>query len=501
MSVVEKPQQTDDQQQHAAKVKARAVSGVKVLTVRTFISILLRAASSLCLARLLFPKDFGLFAVTAYISGLATFFSDVGLGAALIRQNSEPTEDELTTVFCGQQIITAVVVALIVATSPFLLQAYKVSSTSAGLLIAMAFGLFLSSLRVIPMMALERSMQFPVIARCELIEGVVQTASTIVLAWLGFGAWALALGGLIRGVTGLVCVWAASPWRPRGKFQMAIVKRLAGHGVTLQLNAVIPPIINGWMPLIVSRFLGVAAVGMVGWATNIASVPMMLSGVLNRVAFPAYSRLQEDPDALERSLRATVRRLCSVFCLAMPVVVIVAPVLIPLMFGHRWTNAVVLVQWFCIEAILLTISGVLAQAQNATGFATDRLGVALATGALRWGAGFFAVVKLGLLGVGPAACAVSGFELFLSAWLIRHRFPRCAPLIGEIAVPVLGSLLLLLAALGVARACGGVHRPWGAALSLVVFLALVAVREFLSKDRPLTKELGGVVRMMRPSAG
>ena len=181
-----------------------------------------------------------------------------------------------------------------------LLHLYKLSPAALLLLVVMSLGLFLSSLRVIPMMALERDLQFPVIARCELIENLAQTTGTILLAYLGWGAWALAGGGIVRGVVGLACVWAASPWRPQGRFHFAIVKQLARFGVAYQLNAIVPSLLGGWMPLVVGRLLGVAAVGMVGWAANIASVPMMLSGVLNRVAFPAYSRLQSDPEALGR---------------------------------------------------------------------------------------------------------------------------------------------------------------------------------------------------------
>ena len=172
----------------ANSVKMRAVSGVKALAVRTVFSILLRMVSSLCLARLLFPRDYGIFGVAAYITGLGMFLSDVGLGGALVRQHQAPSKDETLTVFLSQQVLTGIVVVSVIAASPVLIHVYRLSPGASLLLVAMTLGLFFSSLRVVPMMALEREMRFGDIARCEMIENIAQTASTIALAALGAGA-------------------------------------------------------------------------------------------------------------------------------------------------------------------------------------------------------------------------------------------------------------------------------------------------------------------------
>ncbi len=484
---------------HARSVKARALSGVKVLTLRTGVSLLLRVVSSLCLAHLLFPKDYGVFAVAAYITGLGLFLSDVGLGGALVRQPGKPTNNEMFTVFCSQQIITAVMVCTVMVASPWLVHAYGLSPAAALLLGAMTLGLFFNSLRVVPMMALERELRYPAIARCELIENLVQTGATIALAALGSGAWALAGGGLLRGLVGLICIWAASPWRPRGRFEFAIVRRLARFGVAFQLNALAPTVLGGWMPLAVGRILGVAAVGLVGWATNIASVPLMLSAVINRVAFPAYSRLQSDPEALVGYLRASVRRLNVILCLAVPVAVIACPVAVPALFGHRWTAAVTLVQWFSLEVVLLSLNGLLCATQNATGFASDRLWVALVTGTLRAGLGLWAITHFGLLGLGPAVCAASLAELLISTWAVVARHPRARLIWQELFRPLLvggGSLAVAECA---ARLAAENAEPVRALTALGVFVLLMATQDALSRSRVMRTELRGLARMLRPA--
>ncbi|MGI4788482.1 MAG: oligosaccharide flippase family protein [Janthinobacterium lividum] len=482
----------------AQTVKVRAISGVKALAARTAFSVLLRVISSLFLARLLFPKDYGLFGVVSSIAGLGMFLSDMGLAGALVRQDTRPSRNEAFTVFCAQQIITAMVVTAVVVTAPLLIPLYALPPSAATLLYAMAFGLFFSSLRIVPMMALERDLKFTIIARCELLENLVQTGSTIALAYLGWGAWALAGGGLLRGIAGLALVWTASPWRPVGNFEIAIVRRLAKFGIAYQINALIPTLLGGWMPLVVGRILGVAAVGLVGWAANLASVPLMLSAVLNRVAFPAYSRLQSDPEALGRYLTASIRRTGAVLSLAVPLIVFTCPVAIAALFHARWAPAIPLVQWLSLECSVLTLTGLLASAQNAMGHSGERLGVTIGIGGLRWGLGFLAVRHFGLLGIGPAVFSISLFETWVSAHLVMRHAPGCRRLRREIFQPILTVGAFLTAALGTGSALASHSILQRAITELFVFLGLVALREKATGGRILGTELCAIYAMLQP---
>ena len=496
---VSAPTEEENESPTAAAVKTRAVSGVKVLAARTLVSVLLRVVSSLVLARLLFPQDYGVFAVFSYITSIGMFLGDVGLSGALVRQERKPSKNEMFTVFCSHQAITAVIVTAIIASSPLVVHLYSLPYSALPLLVGMSLSLFFLSLRIVPMMALERDLQFTAIARCELIENVVQTASTIALAALGCGAWALAGGGLLRGAVGLVCVWTASPWQLQGSFHFAIVKRLAKFGLAFQLNALVPTLLGGWMPIVVGRILGIAVVGLVGWATNIASVPMMLSGVLNRVAFPAYSRLQSDPEALGRYLISSIRRISAVFCLLVPLVVIVCPVLIPALFRARWTPAIPLVQWFSLECVVLTLTGLAASTQNATGRAGERLGVTIGVGLTRWVFSYVSIAYFGLAGIGPTVFLISLSELLLTCYLVQRRNSGCATLVKE----VLGPLLTVGAALALALGGGLLVAHGGpllrTAVSLLIFAALMSAREFVTQGRLLTSELRALLAMFRPS--
>jgi PST family polysaccharide transporter len=234
--------------------------------------------------------------------------------------------------------------------------------------------------------------------------------------------------------------------------------------------------------------LGKDAVGFVNWATALAATPMMLSAILNRVAFPAYCRLQDDPVGFAGYLRTSLRRLSAAFCLFIPLAVFAVPVAVPLFFGERWVPAVPLVQWFSMEAILTTLIGLLATAQNAGGRPWERLAVTVGVGVVRWSLGSWLIQRYGLTGIGPLGIFASLSELCVTAWLVARLNPALKGLVAEVVEPfVTVGLLLLGVSLALPYLVEGpwVHGLTGAGLFLVLFL----VRERIPGPLPLVGEL------------
>jgi teichuronic acid exporter len=425
------------------------------------------------------------------------FLSDVGLAGALVHQQRPPTKDEQFTVFLMQQIFAGMIALVLIFAAPRLI-AYAKLPAGAGLLLrVMAFGLFNSSLRTIPTMALERELRFGALAKIDLVQSLVATAVTLFLAWRGAGAWALVLGSLFSGTASLIILWSVSPWAPRGRFRWPIVMRLARFGLPFQLNGLVWTMFSGWVPFLVGRRLGVAAVGFANWASNLASTPMMLSAILNRVAFPSYARLQGDPIALARYLSTSIRRLLVLMSIPLATGILLCPWLIPALFRARWQPAVPLVQWFAFDTMMAVLTGIIASAQNATGRPVDRLIIATTAGLGRWGLGFVAIRTMGLAGVGPTAVAMGVAELLSSVWVLERRSPETTGLLFQLTwrLTALGSSLLVANVVGFAVAP---YRASGAAAAVGTFTLAVAIWSlFMPESLVPLAELRAAARMFQ----
>jgi PST family polysaccharide transporter len=483
-----------------ATVRHKAVAGVKALGARTLFNLVLRFFSSMVMARLLLPRDYGTFAVASWIATVGLFLSDVGLAGALVHQQAKPTKDEQFTVFLMQQVFTGLMAAILFLAAPQLTVYAKLPAGAVLLLRVMAFGLFNYSLRTNPTIALERELRFGTLAKIDVIQSVVAAAVTISLAWHGAGPWALAWGGMVSGSVSLTALLIASPWAPRGRFRWAIFTRLAKFGLPFQLNALAWTVFAGWVPFIVGRQLGVAAVGYANWASNLASTPMMLSAVLNRVAFPSYARLQADPGALAKYLAASIRRLLVLMTVPIAAGILLCPWLVPVLFRARWQPAVPLMQWFAFDTMMAVLTGIIASAQNATGRPVDRLMIATLAGVGRWGFGYLAIRSFGLAGVGPTAVAMGASELLLSAWLLKKRSPETAGLALQLIwrLSVLGASLLAANLVGLAV---GPYRLSGAAAAVAVFVFMAALSGLFTPESlvPLA-ELRAAAKMFRAPA-
>ena len=484
-------------------VQSKAVSGAKSLGVRTVVSLVLRALSSLTLSRFLFPANYGIFNAASGIAGLGQYFCDVGMGSVLVTQEREPTDDEVTTVFWLQQALTTVVVVVILACIPLLLKVYKAPASATPFLIVMAVGLFPAALRVVPVMRLERSLNFGLQAKAEMVENFAQVGVNLLLASLHFGTWALVGGAITARIVGLIAIYNVSPWRPRGRFRMDLAKRFVGRGTQFQINILAPILIGSLFPIIISRSLGLEALGFVGWAANLATVPLMLSGILNRIAFPSLSRLQSNPSEMGRVTCVLIRRVSVPLSVAFAPVMLFSPFFLPLIFDPKWSPAVPLFQWSILDSINIIMVGLLAQTLSAAGFLTARLIGAILGGCVKIALLYIAIRLFGLTGAGVGAYFGTIVELAVLVFYTRKHIEGSGSLFKDVLSPLIGVQGVAATGLIVAQVAFGATRGANlpsfvsAATATVVFGVGLLLYNFAAKTRPITTECLGLLRLIK----
>src|SRR6188508_3013008 len=107
-----------------AAIAKKALRGALALGARQVVVQAVNLAGGISLARLLTPAEFGVFGIVTFVLSFLTTLGDVGLGASLIRQHSEPDEHDYRVIFSAQQALVSLVVIAFWVAAPFLAAAY-----------------------------------------------------------------------------------------------------------------------------------------------------------------------------------------------------------------------------------------------------------------------------------------------------------------------------------------------------------------------------------------
>ncbi|HTM46261.1 MAG TPA: oligosaccharide flippase family protein [Polyangiaceae bacterium] len=450
------------------RLRALAQRGVATLVLRTVVVQVVTFGGQIALARLLEPKDFGIFAIVQFALSFFVFFGDAGLGSALIQKKEAPTREELSSVFFVQLLIALSVIVLVFVCGELIPLVWKDLPASAPwLLRALSLGFLLTTLRTLPAILMERELHFGKLAVIDLVYTMSFYVTAPTLAWLGYGPWALVISVLVQGVAALVVAYALRPFRPALMFNHKVLRPVLKFGVPFQLNKAVAFVAGALTPIYAGSKLGSGPLGYINWAQSTAYFPLRLVDVFGRIAFPLYSRLQDDRPVLGETFGRTVYLCATVTAYFVGLIFGLGPSLIHIVFGDKWLPALPLLYVYAV-----TISfGFLAPLVGALLDSTGRPGLLLRL-ALLWTALNWAVVPIttslwGMFGfaLGYAVHVVAGNLLLV---ILADKIVPHARLLRRVAAPALtGGLTFAAAKYGCADWVHGPFQLVGAILALI----------------------------------
>lgn len=285
----------------------RAVRGAFVLTGRKFLLQAISYLGSIFLARLLAPEIFGVFAIVSFVITFFSFFADAGLGAALIQKKEKLKASDLKLTFSLQQGLVLILTILIFLASPLIVKQFNLTSESVWLIRVFALSLFLTSLKTIPLILLERKLRFDKVILPEIVEVISFQLIAVLLAYLNFGVWSFIIALLIRTTLGVIVLYLISPWRPGLFWDFNKAKQLLHFGIPYQANGFIAMIKDAVMPIFVGLVAGATAVGYLNWAYTFSKIPILLMSDIFRITFPGFARIQDNKQLLSKAINKTLK--------------------------------------------------------------------------------------------------------------------------------------------------------------------------------------------------
>jgi PST family polysaccharide transporter len=316
----------------------------------------LSLASTVILARLLSPRDFGLVAMVTTVTGFLGVFKDAGLSIATV-QRERITHAQVSNLF-WINIGISFLSSLVVAASAPLIAAFYHDGRLVSITLFLSTTFLLSGSTIQHQALLKRQMRFKAIAFIEIGCMAVGIVVGISLALLRYGYWSLVGSALSMEATGLLLTWSVSQWRPRLPSRRSGIRPLLGFGTHLTLSSLVFYLARGMDNVLIGRFYGPASVGLYSRASALLMRPIeQFLGPVNAVFVPALSRLQSQPERY----RTTFLRLYEAVALAGFIFtawfLALAHPLTLVLLGRKWEQATIIFGGFTIAALAVPLAG------------------------------------------------------------------------------------------------------------------------------------------------
>ncbi len=327
--------------------RERAARGVAWQSAAQWGSQLLSFGIFTGLARILTPEAFGLVAIAGvYITFIQVFVTQ-GFGTAIIQRRQLESEHldsafwmgiATASLFCLLSLLFAGSIALI-------FREPRVAPVIWWLSLSLVF-YALSSVHIA---ILTRELDFRPLAVRSLVATGLGGAVGLLMAFLGWDVWSLVGQQLVSAILGWICIWLAVPWRPSFRISGRHLRDLYGFSLSVTGNDILWFFSQKSDQTLVGYGFGTSALGPYSLASRVSG--LLIDGILSplqSVAFPAFSKLESEPLKLERA----VFKFCEMSSLvSFPVfagIIVIAPDLVPWLFGAKWASAVPILQVLAI---------------------------------------------------------------------------------------------------------------------------------------------------------
>ncbi|MFQ5346626.1 MAG: lipopolysaccharide biosynthesis protein [Rhodothalassiaceae bacterium] len=309
--------------------------------------------STLILARLLTPADFGVIAMAMIVVGLLEILAQTGVDLAIIREK-DPRREDFDSAWTLQIMISLAVGLMLVLSAPFAAAAFDEPKIE-PVIQALALRSLLSGFTNVGTIEFRRRLDFRTEFHYNIVKRLANFAIVVTAALILRNYWALVIGMIAAQIVEVGISYLYHPYRPRLCF--ARVKALFSFSAWLIFYRIARYFSYRIDQFVVGGFAGTAFMGNYYVAYDLATSPTNeLVVPMGRGLYPVYARLKDDPPAL---VAAYLKALGTVTLLLVPLgfgLAAVAPDAVPVLLGAKWHAAIPLVEILAVFGVFFGIS-------------------------------------------------------------------------------------------------------------------------------------------------
>ena len=331
-----------------ASLKGKAVRGVVWNAINTYANQGLAFVLGIILARLLSPSDYGLVGMTSIFFAISNVFIDSGFGSALV-QKKDRNEDDYCTVFYINLVVSLFSYFALFLIAPGVADFFQ-QPLLKDLMRVSALTLIINALVSTSRNKLYVAVDFKTTTKISLTSACISGGVALCCAYSGYGVWTLVIQSIVSAIVSAVLLFYYVRWIPRRKFSRTSFNRLFGYGSKILVASLITVIYDNIYNFIIGKKFSAASLGLYTKGYGFASFAGLTTiSVLQSVAFPVFSEIQDDPLRLLKAYSRYIKMTAFVvFPLLMGLCGIAKPFVI-FLITEKWADCIIILQILCFN--------------------------------------------------------------------------------------------------------------------------------------------------------
>jgi PST family polysaccharide transporter len=317
-------------------LKSKVKNGLKWTFIDQILSQIIFLVFSIFLARILTPTMFGIVGMITIFSNFAILFIDLGFSAALI-QKKEVSPAQYSSVFWLNIGIGFFMYVLFYISAPMISQFYNQPDLIV-LIRVICLSFIITSFSSVQANLLIKELQFKKKVIINWIAMLIGYIVAFVLAYEGYGVWALVMMTLTTAVLNSIMYWIISKWTPLFVFEWNTIKELSNYGFNFLGDSSVNYWSRNFDNFIIAKVLGSNDLGIYTRAYSLMLLPLRnVSTIVTKVMFPAFSQKQDDLQLLKKYYLNIIQYIALITFPLMIGLSLVSKEFVLLFFGNKWS--------------------------------------------------------------------------------------------------------------------------------------------------------------------
>ena len=341
----------------ADSLKNKTIKGIVWSTLDNVTQFGVTFVVSIVLARILSPDDYGLIGIVAIFTEVCNTLINGGFTSSLIRKK-DVNDDDYNTVFIVNLGMSIVLYAIIFLCSPIIAKAFG-NDELVSLTRVASLAMIIGALAIVQRTQLTKRIDFKSQMRITFVGSVISGIIGVVMAFLGYGVWALVAQQLSSRTIKTLLLWCVNKWIPRFSFSKESFHDLFGFGWKMMCSGLLDTVWKELYQVVVGIFYSPATLGQYTRSKHFSKLfSSNLTKVIQRVTYPVLSNIQDDKSHLVTAYRKIIKTTMFITIVCMFFMGAVSEPLLYCLIGPKWHDAAEYLPLICINGALYPLHAI-----------------------------------------------------------------------------------------------------------------------------------------------